>query len=90
MAGDTRLVATSCAGAYFARTRALLEYLKELKIAHAVTPDWALYCGNFDDQLGWRHLHRQEYSRIKVDSLSKVFRRYDIFRGTECDDLPSI
>ena len=46
--------------------------------------------GRFDDQLAWRHLHRQEYPRIQVDSSSRIFRRYDIYRGTRATLRPGI
>jgi Gpi18-like mannosyltransferase len=72
------------AGAYFARTQSLLEYLRRLRTAHDAREAWtAGFNGQFDDQLAWRHLHRQEYPRIKVDSFSTIFRRYDIYRGTK-------
>jgi len=75
------------AGAYLARTESLLRYLRRLQAAHATEEAWTLgFHGRFDDQLAWRHLHRQEYPRIQVDSLSKIFRRYDIFRGTDGND----
>jgi Gpi18-like mannosyltransferase len=75
------------AGAYMARTSSLLAYLRRLQAAYATVEPWAMaFNGSFDDQLAWRHLHRQEYPRIKVDYLSRIFRRYDIFRATERAD----
>jgi Gpi18-like mannosyltransferase len=69
------------AGAYFAQTQPLLDYLRRLSAAYEAAAPWTLFQRDFDDQLAWRHLHIQEYPRIKVDHLSKIFRRYDIFRG---------
>jgi len=75
------------AGAYFARTPSLLRYLRRLQSAHAAAEVWTLgFHARFDDQLAWRNLHRQEYPRIKVDSFSRIFRRYDINRGTKGDE----
>jgi hypothetical protein len=75
------------AGAYFARTHILLGYLRQLQAAHAAGETWTLgFHARFDDQLAWRHLHRREYPRIKVDASSRIFRRYDIYRGTRAHD----
>ena len=79
------------AGAYCARTESLLRYLRRLRDAHAAEEAWTLgFHGRFDDQLAWRHLHRQEYPRIQVDSSSRIFRRYDIYRGTRATLRPGI
>ena len=36
--------------------------------------------GGFNDQLAWRRLHKRHFPALRVDSRSRIFKRYDLFR----------
>jgi hypothetical protein len=68
------------AGGYVGECQALIGYLRTLRQADETRQDWALVQGRFDDQLGWRALHREHYPKIQIDTECRIFKRYDIFR----------
>jgi len=71
------------AGAYIARKEPLTAYLEEISAGfRARRPEFHVD-GTFEDQLAWRELHLRYYPRIKVDFRSSIFRRYDVFRGSD-------
>lgn len=69
------------AGGLIGRRQALSEFLDEIIRGYEEKAPWVMYRGEFDDQLAWRHLHREHYPRIKVDYLSLIFKRFDIYRN---------
>lgn len=71
------------AGGYVAEVAALVPYLETIATAYRGGSSRAEYGGHFNDQRAWRRLHKKHYPRLRVDSRSMVFKRYDVFRGLE-------
>jgi hypothetical protein len=71
------------AGAFMARKGPLIAYLEEISAGFRARHPEFFVDGRFEDQLAWRDLHLRYYPKIKVDYLSRIFLRYDAFRGSD-------
>ncbi|MBU0615647.1 MAG: hypothetical protein KJ601_06145 [Nanoarchaeota archaeon] len=67
------------AGALMGTSDFIQEMLESIIKMHKSGYSMFIHKGKFDDQLAWRHLHKQYYPKIKIDSRCKIFARFDEF-----------
>jgi hypothetical protein len=65
------------AGAYVGETGYVHARLGDILAAGRAGAAWTRSEFGFDDQLAWRHVHREHYPDIKIDAGCRVFLRFD-------------
>jgi len=68
------------AGGFLGRTDFIKAAAREILDACQADPVFCEGRKGFSDQLGWRHMHRRYYPRIKIDCGCRIFLRFDQFR----------
>ncbi len=64
------------AGGFLGRAKVIGELAREI----LDRPEMCATPRGFSDQLGWRHMHRLHYPRVKIDWACSVFLRFDDLR----------
>jgi hypothetical protein len=75
-------------GGYMARASVLKEIINEIVSGVELHPASFSHNGQFDDQMAWREMHHKYYPRIKVDCETLIFKRFDLFRFIEFENVP--
>ena len=71
-----------------ARASVLKEIINEIVSGVELHPASFSHNGQFDDQMAWREMHHKYYPRIKVDCETLIFKRFDLFRFIEFENVP--